>query len=340
VQATTNAAKPSDETAVERVRQCREELLAKGKILGENGLNEIFPIGLTAERGRVLREVCLAVKPVSTLEVGLGWGISTLFIFEALLAKAGQPIRHVVIDPFQATIFHNASRILFRSLGLEDKLEIYEEDSLFALTSLLRQGRRFDFVFIDGDHRFDACFVDMCIVNRLLRPGGVVLFDDTWLDAVNLTAQYAVTNLDYTEFKTGSKMMRALVKPEKDPERNGLWTERLVAFWPGVPETKTSSPADLKTRAVFSVPGNSLMLCQLDSLAGQCRAGRIMAKSHASRAAEILSQVGASLDELVALIPDKAKEKFETAKTAVSRGSPVEALHALELVIKEIKDAA
>jgi len=31
---------------------------------------------------------------------------------------------------------------------------------------------------VDGNHRFDAVFVDLYYLGRLLRPGGVMFLDD------------------------------------------------------------------------------------------------------------------------------------------------------------------
>lgn len=80
---------------------------------------------------------------------------------------------------------------------MEDFAEFYEEPCQLLLPKLLREKRQFDCALIDGDHRFDGVFVDFFYVHRLLRPGGVVIFDDLWLDAVYLTCRFEETNYGY-----------------------------------------------------------------------------------------------------------------------------------------------
>jgi predicted O-methyltransferase YrrM len=36
----------------------------------------------------------------------------------------------------------------------------------------------FDMVFVDGDHRLDACLRDLAVAARVLRPGGVIAVHD------------------------------------------------------------------------------------------------------------------------------------------------------------------
>ena len=53
------------------------------------------------------------VKPEVTLEVGFGCGISTLFVCDALVANDTE-CKHIVLDPYQRTIFRKALYRCFR----------------------------------------------------------------------------------------------------------------------------------------------------------------------------------------------------------------------------------
>ena len=54
-----------------------------------------------------------------------------------------------------------------------------------------------DFAFIDGWHTFDFALVDFFYVDRLLRPGGVVVLDDTDFPSVWKLCRYIVSNRAY-----------------------------------------------------------------------------------------------------------------------------------------------
>ena len=60
----------------------------------------LFPVAIGGEEGSALGHWVRREGAVATLEIGLGYGIATLFICEALLQN-GAGGRHVAIDPHQ-----------------------------------------------------------------------------------------------------------------------------------------------------------------------------------------------------------------------------------------------
>jgi len=186
-----------DNALVERIRAGIEHAYATKSTLGEDGVTySIMPAALPPERGRFLLEVCRAQRPTDTLEVGMAWGMSTLHIFQALAENDVKP-HHVIMDPCQSSVFHNAAWRSLRELGLERGVEFYAEPSGLVLPRLVSEHRQLDFAFIDGDHRFDAVMVDLYYVDQLLKPGGIVVFDDMSWDGVYLASRFAQTNYGY-----------------------------------------------------------------------------------------------------------------------------------------------
>ena len=61
---------------------------------------ELFPVAIGIGEGQSLRELVRKERALSTLEAGLGFGIATLFLCEALLAN-GPDGRHIAADPYQ-----------------------------------------------------------------------------------------------------------------------------------------------------------------------------------------------------------------------------------------------
>jgi predicted O-methyltransferase YrrM len=182
------------------IRRRIEQIYARQSILDDAGVNRaILPIAVTPERGAFIADLCRAERPAATLEVGMAWGLSTLHILAALAEVHGgagfKP--HVVMDPFEASRFGNAALRVIRELGAERMIEFYSEPSEIVLPRLLADLRQFDLAFIDGDHRFDPGFVDLFFIHRLLKPGGVVIFDDVSFDGIYLTSRWAETNLGY-----------------------------------------------------------------------------------------------------------------------------------------------
>jgi len=129
-----------------------------------------------------------------TLEVGFAYGYSAAHIMEATQAI------HVVIDPYQEKNYHNLGKQNIRALGLIENLRLYESRAHEALPKIISLGERFNFVFIDGGHKFDQTFVDWYFSDLLLESQGYILFHDAWMPSIQCVSEFIRKNrLDYEE---------------------------------------------------------------------------------------------------------------------------------------------
>ena len=153
---------------------------------------------------------------VKTLETGFAHGKSASFI----LAATGS--RHIAIDPFQ----ENYDRLGIKnieSLGFQDSLELYEDFSHNILPMLLRNGELFDFIFIDGDHKFDGVLLDFYYADLLLNENGYVLLHDTWMRSTRILMKFIKTNrIDYIKIPTRCRNLALYQKVDHD-RRNGIY---------------------------------------------------------------------------------------------------------------------
>jgi len=173
--------------AAERLRQVRERLPC----------DELAPVAIGPEEGAALRDCVRREGARRTLETGLGFAVSTLFICEGLLAN-GPEARHVAIDPRLPNSHVDAGLRTLEEAGVRDVVEFHAERSELVLPRLLAEGRRFDLAFIDGNHRFEGVFLDLVYSGRLLRPGAVVFADDMQLPAVRRATAFCIANLGWT----------------------------------------------------------------------------------------------------------------------------------------------
>jgi predicted O-methyltransferase YrrM len=180
---------------LERVRAVRERLLER---------RDLFPVAIGPREGRALRDLVRSEGALRTLETGLGYAVSTLFICEGLLANGGDG-QHVAIDPYQLeSLPGHRSRYggvglkTLEEAGVRDFVEFHAEESQIVLPRLLAEGRQFDLAFIDGNHRFEGVFLDLVYSGRLLKEGGVVFVDDVQLPAVRRAVGFCVANLGWT----------------------------------------------------------------------------------------------------------------------------------------------
>ena len=169
-----------------------------------------FPVSIGPTEAGALRDWVEREGALGTVEVGLGYGVSAIAICEGLAANGGGT--HVAIDPYQhtglarhATKFAGAGLRALEAAGLRDYVEFHEEESQIVLPRLLATGRRFDLAFIDGNHRFEAVFLDLIYAGRLVAEGDIVFVDDTQLPAIRRAIEFCMNNLGWERIGAGSE---------------------------------------------------------------------------------------------------------------------------------------
>ncbi len=188
----------ADSAAVARLEQTLADLFRTGEVRAADGtVRRIFPIAIPAEEGRALRDWVVREQAVSTIEIGLAFGLSALHICHGLLMRGNDAARHVALDPHQARAFANSGLEALAQAGVANMVEHHAEESQTALPRFVTEGRRFDLAFVDGNHRFDAVFLDLIHLGRLVRGGGVIVLDDYQLPGVAKAASFCVTNLGW-----------------------------------------------------------------------------------------------------------------------------------------------
>jgi predicted O-methyltransferase YrrM len=176
-----------------------ERLLRDGTVIARSDgtAHDLFPVAVGAAEGEALGEWVERERATRTIEVGLGYGVSALFLCEALLRNGDPAARHLVVDPYQATRFANCGQQVLEEAGVASLVEHHVEESQIALPRFLSEGRRFELAFVDGNHRFDRIFLDLVYLGRLLGPGAIVFVDDYQLPAVARAARFCLTNLGW-----------------------------------------------------------------------------------------------------------------------------------------------
>jgi predicted O-methyltransferase YrrM len=219
-----------------------DQAYVRGSVPGESsGALELAPHSVERAQGEALRDLAIAEGAQQTIEVGLALGISALFLCQAVLERGGS---HVAVDPFQRDSWDGAGLRTLREAGVEDMVEVIEQDSRLALPRLVDEGRRFDLAFIDGDHRFEGVFIDLYYMTRLVRPGGVVVLDDTWMPSVRMAVGYVERNL-------GAALEPAAMANAFSWRRRAPWRQRPL---------RRAVPAGTGAMAVLRLPREPLEL--------------------------------------------------------------------------------
>jgi predicted O-methyltransferase YrrM len=196
-----------------------DNILRDGCVRAEDGTVMSLHSHLPREAGQMLQRIIHDLDARTTLEIGMAFGISTLFICEALTyppddsnqrRSTSPPPRHIAIDPNQHdSEWCGIGLRHVRLAGFADIVDFRELPSHQALPDLEREGVRIDFAFVDGWHTFDYVMVDLFLIDRLLRVGGVVVVDDADWPGVIKACRYFITNRAYRVVECWQEHRRA-----------------------------------------------------------------------------------------------------------------------------------
>jgi SAM-dependent methyltransferase len=139
-------------------------------------------------------------KPKNILEIGCYEGKATTWLCDNVL---GDGTSYDVIDTFQGSL-DESGMISTKNLLLNNesyietnfkhnisfhpniKFTIYKGYSQLILPTLPLE-ETYDFIYIDASHRADDTFVDAYYANKMLKSGGILIFDDFgWKDPKNM----------------------------------------------------------------------------------------------------------------------------------------------------------
>jgi predicted O-methyltransferase YrrM len=182
--------------------------------------------------GRLLQRIIRTIRPKVGVEVGLAFGISTLYILEAIAEVGGEKL--IGMDPAQHDDHWRGGGLHnIREAGYESFYEFHENTSQQVLPALVGKGQRIDFAFIDGWHTFDHTLIDFFYIDQMLNAGGAVVFDDVGYPSIKRVCDFIVTNRAYEVVdsvrlpientsnrrlkRTGNRFLDPLVRTDKTP---------------------------------------------------------------------------------------------------------------------------
>ena len=158
-----------------------ENLYRTREAVGRSGKPFHLTSGLsTVNNLLTIRQIMVEIRPERTMEIGMACGGSTLTFAATHRDLHNQPSRqHVAVDGFQCSGFDDVGRLKLEEAGLSEYVEVCEQLSALALPQMVREGLKFQLVYVDGSHRFEDVFCDFYFVRDLMPVGGYVLFDDS-----------------------------------------------------------------------------------------------------------------------------------------------------------------
>lgn len=167
------------------------QTIIESKVVHDRNGNVVeLTMHTSAQQGRFLQQFIDRENVSTVLEIGLAYGISALFICEAL-AKKKNP-RFISIDCFQDRWQQIGLANLERA-GFDKFTEFHKEYSHSILPQLMARGEKIDFAYSDSSKFLDVVITDACYIIQMLRVGGFFAFDDCSMTGVRRAVRYIAT---------------------------------------------------------------------------------------------------------------------------------------------------
>ena len=155
-----------------------------------------IPPAFSSALTRVVREN----NVMCAVEVGLAYGTSALAILEGL----GVDGKLISLDPFHEQLGRVGKILINQSTRAADH-ELVELPDYLGLPRLIERGIVADLVYIDGMHTFDYVALDAFYADKLIRPGGIIGFNDCGFRSIHKFLKYFVNHRHYEELDVGLK---------------------------------------------------------------------------------------------------------------------------------------
>jgi predicted O-methyltransferase YrrM len=183
------------------------------------------------ERGYLIYDFVRQHGFKSVLELGFAHGVSSCYIAAALKANGEGFLTTIDLDAVRG--LNPSIETLLERTGLRDWVKPVNTATSYTweLMHLIERTPAgewaFDFAFIDGAHSWFVDGLAFFLVDRLLKPGGWILFDDlNWTFAKSRTLRE-------------SEMVRAMPVEEREMPQVGKVFELLVRTHPSYGEFRT-----------------------------------------------------------------------------------------------------
>jgi len=168
-------------------------------------------------------------RPIRSLEIGLADGGSCVAI-AAARQELGLREPHVALDPFQETLTGGAGLLELSRLGLLEAVHWVPEFSEFHLSAMYQRGdTKVSFVFIDGDHNIGQKVTDAFYADRILTPGGVIVFHDCLLFSTAVAVRFLALEQAYRILTLAKdNALLTLLRSIRYVSNLGLWYCKFV----------------------------------------------------------------------------------------------------------------
>jgi predicted O-methyltransferase YrrM len=193
----------------------------------------------TPEKGLLLYDAVLRNRFSRCLELGFACGVGSSYIAAALDENNVGSL--VSVDLPVARDRKPQAPDLLKRIGLSHRVSFvfHELGYNWYLMAAIEAGQRFDFCFLDGAHTWDVDGLAFALLDLVLVPGGMIVFDDLdWTYATSPT----LANVPAPEQMRQTPGIRKVVELLVKPHPNFQWIEEKYGLGIACKRSKSEGP--------------------------------------------------------------------------------------------------
>ncbi|XP_076454562.1 O-methyltransferase MdmC-like [Babylonia areolata] len=177
--------------------------------------------------GQFLKSILSAQRARRVLEVGMYTGYSALCMAEALPADG----QLVTLD--REPYLKERNQAVFDSVPHGKKITIKIGNALDSMKELLKEGRQFDFIFLDADKSEYIDYLKLCFEEGLLAENGTVAVDNAYMHGKSyFPSDKPSASRIFGEFVAKDSRLHKILVPIRD---GVLLIRRLTEVEPDMP---------------------------------------------------------------------------------------------------------
>jgi predicted O-methyltransferase YrrM len=157
-----------------------EELLDHLKLMVNSFQEEKKESSIKSEEGLTIYNTIIKNNFTKCLEIGMGYGISSIYILLALKKSINNDKKLVSIDMLESKQWKNFGMKILKFFEMIKYHQLIENMHYIELPKIVEMKENFDFIFINSWYSFENMIVILFYCSKILRKDGIIIINEIY----------------------------------------------------------------------------------------------------------------------------------------------------------------
>jgi predicted O-methyltransferase YrrM len=196
-----------------------EELLDHLKLMVNSFQEEKKESSIKSEEGLTIYNTIIQNNFTKCLEIGMGYGISSIYILLALKKSINNDKKLVSIDMLESKQWKNFGMKILKFFEMIKYHQLIENMHYIELPKIVEMKENFDFIFINSWYSFENMIVILFYCSKILRKDGIIVINEIYQPNIYKCIKFIDNNYKFFK-KINSHPSLAVYKKIIDDNRS------------------------------------------------------------------------------------------------------------------------